>query len=104
MPMKNPPHPGGFLRRQVVEPLGLNVTDAAKVLGVSRSTLSNLFNGKAELTGDMALRVEKAFGPNMETLMRMQAAYNIAQARKRERSIHVRRYRVPAGYAYPAPA
>jgi len=104
MRMKAPPHPGGFIRRQIVEPLGLSVTEAAKVLGVSRSALSNLFNGNADLTGDMAMRVEKAFGADMETLMRMQLSFDLAEARKREREIHVRRYRVPASHARLVPA
>lgn len=93
MPMKNPPHPGGFIRTEIIEPAGLSVTDAAKVLQVSRPALSSLLNAKADLSGDMALRVEKAFGVKMDTLMRMQSAYDIARTRKREREIHVRRFR-----------
>ena len=92
MPMLNPPHPGDFIRTEIIEPLGLSVTEAARILGVSRPTLSTLLNGKADLSGDMALRVEKAFGPKMDTLMRMQAAYDIARTRKRQDQIHVRRY------------
>jgi len=72
MRMLNPPHPGEFIRSEVIEPLGLSVTDAATALGVSRPTLSTLLNGKSDLSGDMALRIEKAFGPKMETLMRPQ--------------------------------
>ena len=68
MPMKNPPHVGGLIRREVIEPLGLTVTQAAKALGVGRQALSSLLNEKAALTSDMALRVEKAFGPKMEHL------------------------------------
>lgn len=90
--MKNPPHVGGLIRRQVIEPLGLTVTEAAKVLGVGRQALSTLLNEKAALTSDMALRVEKAFGPKMEHLMRMQLAYDLAQARNRESKIKVKRY------------
>ena len=78
MPMKNPPHVGGVIRRQVIEPLNLTVTEAAKALGVGRQALSSLLNEKAALTSDMALRVEKAFGPKMEHLMRMQLAYDLA--------------------------
>ncbi|PYR20430.1 MAG: addiction module antidote protein, HigA family, partial [Acidobacteria bacterium] len=63
------------------------------VLGVSRPTLSSLLNGQADLSGDMALRLEKAFGVRMDTLMRMQASYDIARTRQREKSITVRRYR-----------
>ena len=92
MPMKNPPHVGGLIRREVIEPLGLTVSKAAKVLGVGRQALSSLLNEKAALTSDMALRVEKAFGPKMEHLMRMQLAYDLAQARNRESKIKVKRY------------
>jgi addiction module HigA family antidote len=92
MMMKNPPHIGGFIWRELIEPTGLSVTDAATVLGVSRPTLSSLINEKASLSGDMALRIEKAFGVSMETLMRMRNAYDIAQARKRESKIKVKRY------------
>jgi addiction module HigA family antidote len=89
--MKNPPHPGDFIRTEIVEPTGLTVTAAAAALHVSRPALSSLLNGKAALSGDMALRIEKAFGIKMETLMRMQSAYEIAQTRKREKLIKVRR-------------
>jgi addiction module HigA family antidote len=92
MPMLNPPHPGDFIRTEIIGPLGLSVTEAARILGVSRPTLSGLLNGKADLSGDSALRIEKAFGPKMDTLMRMQASYDIARTRKRQDQIHVRRY------------
>jgi antitoxin HigA-1 len=92
MPIKNPPHPGDFIRTEIIEPAGLTVTAAATVLQVSRPALSSLLNGKAELSGDMALRIEKAFGVKMDTLMRMQAACNIAETRKRENKIRVRRF------------
>ncbi|MFZ0817666.1 MAG: HigA family addiction module antitoxin [Candidatus Sulfotelmatobacter sp.] len=91
MPMKNPPHPGDFIRTEIVEPAGLTVTAAAAALHVSRPALSSLLNGKASLSGEMALRIEKAFGVKMDTLMRMQSSYDIAQTRKRENKIHVRR-------------
>lgn len=91
MPMKNPPHPGDFIRTEIIQPAGLTVTASAKALGVSRPTLSSLLHGKADLSGDMALRIEKAFGVKMDTLMRMQSSYDIAQTRKRENQIHVRR-------------
>jgi addiction module HigA family antidote len=87
MAMKGPPHPGDFIRTELIEPAGLTVT-AAKVLHVSRPTLSTLLNGKANLSGDMALRVEKAFGVKMDTLMRMQNDYDIAETRKRENQIN----------------
>lgn len=90
--MKNPPHVGGLIRRQVIEPLGLSVTEAAKVLGVGRQALSSLLNGKTALTSNMGLRVEKAFGPKMEHLMRMQLAFDLAQARKAEHGVRVKRY------------
>jgi antitoxin HigA-1 len=98
MAMKNPPHPGDFIRTEIVEPAGLTVTAAAGVLQVSRPALSSLLNAKSDLSGDMALRIEKAFGVKMDTLMRMQAAYDIAQTRKREKQIRVKRVRqmVPA--------
>jgi addiction module HigA family antidote len=91
MPMKNPPHPGNFIRTEIIEPAGLTVTAAAKALRVSRPALSSLLNGKADLSGEMALRVEKAFGVKMDTLMRMQSSYDIAQIRKREKQIRVPR-------------
>ena len=81
MPMLNPPHPGSFIRTEILEPLGLSVTAAARVLKVSRPALSSLLNGKADLSGPMAIRIEKAFGVKMETLMRMQSAYDIARTR-----------------------
>ena len=92
MPMKNPPHVGGVIRREVIEPLNLSVTEAAKILKVGRQALSSLLNEKAALSSDMALRIEKAFGPKMEHLMRMQLAYDLAQARERENTIKVKRY------------
>jgi len=93
MRMLNPPHPGDFIRTEIIEPLGLTVTAAAKALGVSRPTLSTLLNGKADLSGDMALRIEKAFGPKMDTLMRMQSSFDIARTRRRASKVNVRRYR-----------
>jgi addiction module HigA family antidote len=92
MPIKNPPHPGDFIRTEIIEPADLSVTDAAKALQVSRPALSSLLNAKADLSGDVALRIEKAFGVKMDTLMRMQSAYDIAQTRKREKEIRVRRF------------
>jgi addiction module HigA family antidote len=97
--MKNPPHPGDFIRTEIIEPAGLTVTAAAAALQVSRPALSSLLNGKADLSGEMALRIEKAFGVKMDTLMRMQSAYDIARARKDEKKIHVRRVRV--NHAHP---
>lgn len=90
--MKNPPHPGQFVRTEIVEPLALSVTSAAAALGVTRVTLSSLLNGRASLSPEMALRIEKAFGISMDTLMRMQNSFDIVEARKRENEIRVARY------------
>ena len=96
MPMLNPPHSGEFIRTEIMQPLGLSVTAAAEALGVSRPALSSLLNGKADLSGDMALRIEKAFGVKMDTLMRRMAAHDISRTRKRQSKIHVRRYHASA--------
>lgn len=90
--MKNPPHPGDFIRTEIIKPAGLSVTAAAAALRVSRPALSSLLNRRTNLSGDMALRIEKAFGVKMDTLMRMQSAYDIAQTRKRDKLIRVRRF------------
>lgn len=78
MPIKNPPHPGDFIRTEIIEPAGLSVTAAASALQVSRRALSSLLNTKVALSGAMALRLEKAFGVKAKTLMRMQASFDIA--------------------------
>ena len=85
-------HPGEYIRTAIIEPHGLSVTAAAAVLRVSRAALSSLLNGKADLSGTMALRLEKAFGARMDTLMLMQADFKIAQTRKCEHKIKVKRY------------
>ena len=95
MLMKNPPHPGDLIKTEIVEALGLNVSKAAELLKVRRATLSDLLRGKAALTPEMALRIEKAFGPDMNHLLRMQLAYDVAKTRERARNISVKRY-VPA--------
>jgi addiction module HigA family antidote len=95
MPMRNPPHPGALIKTEVIDALGLNVSKAAEILKVRRATLSDLLHGKAALTPDMALRIEKAFGPDMDHLLRMQLAYDVAKTRERAREIPVKRY-VPA--------
>ncbi len=95
MRMKNPPHPGELIRTEVIEPLGLNLSKAAVILKVRRATLSDLLQGKAALTPEMALRIEKAFGPDMDHLLRMQLAYDVARTRQRARGIAIKRY-VPA--------
>ncbi|MES5100902.1 HigA family addiction module antitoxin [Agrobacterium sp. BA1120] len=87
--LKNPAHPGGFIKSEIIEPLGLSVTAAAQVLGVTRAALSALLNERSHLSSEMALRIEKAFGVSMDTLMRMQNSFDIAQARKREGEINV---------------
>jgi addiction module HigA family antidote len=98
--MKNPPHPGDFIRTEIIEPAGLSVTAAAAALRVSRPALSSLLNSNADLSGEMALRIEKAFGVKMETLMRMQSAFDIAKIRSREKEIRVRRFH-PRTEAHP---
>jgi len=95
MPMKNPPHPGDLIKTEIIEALGLTMSRAAEILKVRRATLSDLLNGKAALTPEMALRIEKAFGPDMDHLLRMQLAYDVAQTRQHSRDIAVKRY-VPA--------
>ncbi len=81
--MKNPAHPGGFVKSEIGEALGLTVTETARILGVTRPALSALLNERASLSPEMALRIEKAFGVSMDTLMRMQTSNDIAQARMR---------------------
>jgi addiction module HigA family antidote len=95
MPLKNPPHPGDLIRTEIVEALGLSVSKAAEVLKVRRATLSDLLHAKAALTPQMALRIEMAFGPDMNHLLRMQLAYDVARTRQQSRAITVKRY-VPA--------
>ena len=87
-----PSHPGDFIRAEIIEALGLNVTRAAAILGVRRSTLSALLNGGAALSPEMALRIEKAFGVNMDMLLRMQAWHDASRMRARESEIAVQRY------------
>ncbi|MCY3704572.1 MAG: HigA family addiction module antitoxin [Gammaproteobacteria bacterium] len=89
MPMKDPPHPGRSIRITCLDPLGLSITDAARMLGVARHTLSRLLNGHAGVSAEMAIRLEKAGWSNAEFWMRLQAAYDLAQARKREDRIRV---------------
>ncbi|WEK42987.1 MAG: HigA family addiction module antitoxin [Candidatus Sphingomonas colombiensis] len=89
-------HPGPWLKRQFVEPYAVNVKALAAHFGVSRQALSNLLHGHAALTADMAIRFEKAFGVKADTLMRMQTAYELAQARAHEGDIHVARLEMAA--------
>ena len=84
-------HPGEWLRSEIVEPYGLSVTDTAAKLRVTRQAMSALLNGNAGLSAEMAIRFEKAFGIKVDTMLRMQAAYDLAQARMREQEILVDR-------------
>lgn len=92
MPMKSPPHPGDLIRTEVIEALGLSVSKAAAILRVRRATLSDLLRGKAALTPEMALRIEMAFGPDTDHLLRMQLAYDVAKARAHVRGLAIKRY------------
>ena len=89
--MKNPPHPGQSLRYDCIEPLGLTVTAAAQRLGVSRQSLNNVLNGKSGISAEMAVRLGKAFGGSAESWLRLQVAYDLAQVRKHESQIKVKR-------------
>ncbi|RVT38763.1 HigA family addiction module antitoxin [Sphingobium algorifonticola] len=86
-------HPGGFLKSAIIEANGLSVTDAAQVLGVTRPALSALLNGRSDLTPQMAIRIEKAFGVSIEQLMEMQTSFDIAEIRKRADEIIVAPFR-----------
>ncbi len=91
MSMKNPPHPGLSVRHDCIEPLGLTITGAARALGVTRQALNNLVNCKAAISPEMAIRLDKAFGGGADTWLRLQAAYDLAQAEKGRDKIKVRR-------------
>ena len=92
MPMHDPPHPGGIVRRQCLEPLGLTVTRAAEGLGVTRQTLSELLNGRTGVSVEMAIRLSKAFGSTPETWLGMQMAYDLWHARGHAGEITVERF------------
>lgn len=92
MPMKNPPHPGHSIKDACLEPLQLSVTAGAKLLGVTRHTLSRVVNGQSGISPEMAIRLEKAGWSNADHWLSLQAAYELAQARKRENQIKVERY------------
>ncbi len=100
--LKNPPHPGGFVKTEIIEPMELSVTGASSVLGITRAALSTFLNEHSSLSPEMALRIEKAFDVPMDTLMRMQNSFDIAQARKRAGEINVARYQ-PKAKAEPQP-
>ena len=91
MRMKNPPYPGLSVQHDCLEPLGLSIAEGAKVLGVTRQAMNNLVTGKAGISAEMAIRLEKAFGGGAETWLRMHAAYDLAQAEKHTGKIKVRR-------------
>ena len=93
MAMSDPPHPGRSIRENCLEPLGLNVTEAARVLGVARHTLSRVLNGHAAISPEMALRLEKAGWSNAEFWLRRQTTYDLVQARKDQDRLRVQRYR-----------
>jgi addiction module HigA family antidote len=99
--MKNPPHPGLSVRYDCIEPFDLTVTEAADILGVTRQTLNNLVNGKSGISPE-AIRLDKAFGGGAETWLRLQMAYDLAQARQHEREIKVKRVARRVGRAAPA--
>ncbi len=82
MQMKNPPHPGRILKEDCIEPLGISVTEAALKLGISRVTLSEIINGRAGISPEMALKLGKAFNTTPEFWLNMQSQYDLAQARK----------------------
>ncbi len=92
-----PSSPGEFIREEILAELGLSLARAAALLGVRRATLSDLVNGKARLSPEMALRIEKAFGVSMDTLLRMQAWYDSYMMRQRAGEIMLERYVAPGG-------
>ena len=96
MPMRNPPHPGGVVRRQCLEPLRLSIEKAAKGLGVAQSSLSDLVNEEGPISVDMAIRLSKSFGSSPETWLGMQMAYDLWQAREFADNIKVERFAEPA--------
>jgi addiction module HigA family antidote len=99
MRMMNPPHPGEILREDCIKALGLTVTEAAKALGVSRKTLSEIVNGKASITPDVAVRLTRAFrGPSADTWLRLQAQYDLRQAEKRLKNVRIKRVAMPKDF------
>src|ERR1700683_4794400 len=82
MTMKNPPHPGIVVLQECIEPLGLTITDAARALGVTRNTLSELVNAKRGISPEMAVRLSKVFGGSEEGWLVQQAQYDLAQVRR----------------------
>lgn len=92
MAMQNPAHPGGIVRRQCLEPLGLSVTRAAQGLGVTRQALSDLVNERAGISVEMAIRLSKAFGSSAETWLAMQTAHDLWKARHRTNDVSVEKF------------
>ena len=97
MPMKNPPHPGGFVLRECIEPLGLSITDAATALGVTRTTLSELVNAKRGISPEMAVRLSKVFGGSAESWLTQQAQYDLAHIKTAH--LKLKRLQQPQGGA-----
>lgn len=91
--MKQPVHPGSIVKHDCIEALGLSVTKAASALGVSRPTLSKVINGRAAISPEMAIRLSKAFGSRPESWLRMQLAFDLAQAQRLANRINVKRFR-----------
>ena len=104
MPMKEPPHPGLSVRHDCLGPLGLTITDGAKVLGVSRQALNSLVNGKGGISPEMAIRLDKAFGGTADAWLALQTAYDLAQAKKTAKNIIVKRYVARRRQREPQPA
>jgi addiction module HigA family antidote len=91
MDMHNPPHPGEVIRRQCLEPLGLTVTAAAKALGVARKSLSEVLNGHAGISPEMAIRLSMAFGTSADSWMNQQVQCDLWKARRTRKRIRVKR-------------
>lgn len=97
MPMKNPPHPGRSIKDACLDPLGLTITEAAKLLGVTRNTLTRVINGHAGISPEMAIRLEMMGWSTADSWLAMQTAFDLARARRSQEGLHVTPYRpVPA--------
>ena len=92
MLMHNPPHPGGFIRRQCLDPLGLTVTEAAKGLAVSRNTLSMLLNGRLGISPEMAIRLSEAFGGSPESWLQQQMQFDLWHAQQNREDVAIRNF------------
>jgi addiction module HigA family antidote len=89
--MHNPPHPGEVLRELCLKPLGITVTSAAEALGVSRKTLSSILNGRSGISPEMAIRLARAFDTSPESWMNQQIQYDLWEAKRKSRNIHVKK-------------